>query len=235
MVLSPSDARMLSAHRVPGVVHVPNGVWLHDSSEPGRTQPLENGAVADADTRERPLTVIAVGRLERQKAFDRLIRVAGLLAGTHPGRFRYRIVGDGSERNALQQLAIRTGVEDIVEFAGGQQPQIVRDLYRQADIFALPSVWEGFPLTLVEAWSAALPAVVARVGAIPHLVHDEVDGLLVDATNDEEISSVLARLANDPSLRHALAAAGRKRVVNEFDWRRISGRVECVYMAALGR
>jgi glycosyltransferase involved in cell wall biosynthesis len=179
--------------------------------------------------------VIAVGRLERQKALDRLIRVAGLLGDRYPGRFRYQIVGDGSERRTLEQLAAHLGVDGIVEFTGSQPPDVVRDLFRQADLFALTSVWEGSPLTLLEAWSAAVPVVASDVGAVPQLVRDGADGLLVDATKDDEIGAALVRLADDPGLRHALAVAGRERVEAEFDWRRIGCRVERVYREALGR
>jgi glycosyltransferase involved in cell wall biosynthesis len=165
---------------------------------PPASPPSRNGA-----------TVIGVGRLEHQKGFDVLIDA---IARVPTGRLL--LVGEGTERRALEQRASRLGVADRVQITGWvENPRALLDT---ADVFALPSRFEGFPLAVVEAMFAALPVVAADVGSISEaVIHDET-GLLVEPDHVDALASALQRLLGDEERRRRLGHAGRRLALARF-------------------
>ena len=126
------------------MVVIPNPV-----APPGGPVPRKTGRVGRG-------TVLGVGRLVRQKGFDLLVRAFAAATRHHSG-WELVIAGEGPERAALAALAISCGVTDRVRLIGRQAD--LRRVYAEADVFALPSRWEGFPNALLEAMAAGLPAV----------------------------------------------------------------------------
>ena len=95
------------------------------------------------------------------------------------------------------------GLNPHVIFEGWQNAEAVRALYHQADIFVLPSFAEGIPVVLMEAMAMEIPCVATRITGIPELIRDPMDGLLVTPSSEEELAAAMARLMDDPKLRHA--------------------------------
>ena len=87
------------------------------------------------------------------------------------------MVGSGREEARLQEQAARDGIGDAVFFLGARRD--VAELYRAMDVFALSSLWEGGPITLIEAMASGLPVVATPVGIVPEVVRDGVNGFLV--------------------------------------------------------
>lgn len=161
-----------------------------------------------AERAEAPLRVLFVGRMvEAKGARVLLASLAQLRARGVP--IEATLVGDGPDRAAIEAAAARLGVADIARFPGAISQDAIRDYYRAADVFCLPSFAEGIPIVVMEAMAMRRPVVTTPVGAICELVVDGVTGLLVPPGRADALADALARLAADPRLRADLAAAGR--------------------------
>lgn len=176
-----------------------------------------------------PFEILCVGRLVARKGF--YVLFAALERLVREGRtVRLRIAGDGPERLGLERDAAERGLMRHVIFEGWQNTAGVCALYQQADIFALPSFAEGIPVVLMEAMATEIACVATPIAGIPELIRNEVDGLLVQPSNEEELAAALARLLDEPELRLRLGKSARQRVVECYDL----GRNTAEFAAMLG-
>ena len=164
--------------------------------------------------------VLFVGHLVPVKALDVLLRAWALVPshGLDGPAARLILIGEGGERAALERLARQEGVAERVEFLGPLPQAVVADWIAAADLLCLPSHAEGSPNVVVEALASGTPVVASRVGGIPGLVDDGVNGLLVPP-------------ADPPALAAALAAA----LLRDWDAGRISASIAHLTWSALGR
>jgi colanic acid/amylovoran biosynthesis glycosyltransferase len=162
------------------------------------------------------LRILCVSRLTRGKGLPLLLEAIASLV--HEGvEATLTVVGDGPERAALERRARALGVAGQLELLGSVSQDEIRALYDQADAFCLPSFAEGVPVVLMEAMAAGLPVVATAIAGVPELVEHERSGLLVRPSRADELAAALERLARSPELRESLGAAGRERVVEEYD------------------
>lgn len=169
-----------------------------------------------------PITVGAVGRVERQKGFDVLIRALPDVAEAH-----VVVVGEGTERLSLQRLAGELGVADRVSWVGWSAT--ARDHLSSFDVFVLPSRYEGFPLTVLEAMLAELPVVASDVGSVREAVIDGETGLLVPPDDPAALSTAVGRLAADAESRRTLGVRGRGLVLGRYTAAAMARRFEDLY------
>ena len=149
---------------------------------------------------------ILVARLVPIKTIDIYIRAVAEVARTRPG-VRALIVGDGPLRQDLESLAKTLGVSANVTFAGQQTN--VEDWLRRSRVFVLTSESEGLALSMMEAMTAGLPAVVSRVGDLGDLVDDGHTGYLVGERTPEAFAAKLALLLDDPQRYREFSAAAK--------------------------
>jgi len=124
-------------------------------------------------------------------------------------------VGDGVLRKTLEDRARELGLgSDRVCFAGITSQ--VEEFLSKSDLFVLSSLYEGIPLTVLEAYSAGLPVVATNVGGIPDIVTDGENGILVELNNEEKLSSALIKLKNDKKLYEEMSKANKEKAKN-FD------------------
>ncbi|WDF57139.1 glycosyltransferase [Mucilaginibacter sp. KACC 22063] len=114
-------------------------------------------------------TFVTIGRLERVKNHSALIECAAMLKGQFD--FEIQLVGDGILREDLQKAALDKGVADILKFCGYQSN--VAEICSRAHVFLLPSLWEGFPISLLEAGASGIPVLSTPVGSIPEVIGKE--------------------------------------------------------------
>ncbi len=196
----------------PGKVAVlPNGI---DPEQADRALAAIGGGAREALglSRADPV-VVSIGRLHRQKGFDVLLEAFRALARRHP-RSRLLIGGDGPERQRLRARCIDLGLGGHVSFLGAVADPW--EILAAADIFVLPSRYEGMPNVLLEAMSASLPVVATAVGAVPEMVRDGGEGYLVAAEDDDALLAALDRLARHPELRRRMGRQGRHTVEARF-------------------
>jgi glycosyltransferase involved in cell wall biosynthesis len=186
------------------------------------------GAPADA-----PLAGI-IARLTEQKAhrclFDAMASTAKL------ERLHVIVVGDGDLREDLRARVERLGLSARVHFLGARRD--LGNLLAAIDLFVMPSLWEGLPLSMVLAMGAGLPVVATRVAGIPEVVQDGVTGLLVPAADVTALGSAMATLVSDPSYGRTLGAAAAAFVRPRFGVDRYVESVTGVYdrlLAEAGR
>lgn len=171
-----------------------------------------------------------VGRLAPQKGQWHLIEAMRTVVAAGEN-VALAIVGEGPLRESLQQQVVTAGLDRHVVFAGFRQD--APDLMRAFDVFALPSLWEGFGLVLLEAMAVARPIVASRVSAIPEVVEDGVTGLLVPPGDARALAEALLFLRRDAVRRERLGAAGAERLRREFALERVLERTAAVYRAVL--
>ncbi len=178
---------------------------------------------------EKPV-VVAVGRLSKEKAFNILIEsFADLLATGFDATLL--IAGDGPEREALQQQIANLQVEHSVRLLGHVSNP--RSVYAAADVFALSSTSEGLPNCLLEAMACGVPVVATTVGAVPTVIADEFNGLLVSPGNSQLLTLAMSRLLSNGELRDQLAAAGRNTIESRYSFARRMQKVVAVYDSVL--
>ena len=141
------------------------------------------------------------------------------------------MVGDGPDREHLEQRAQELGVVRDTLFLGYQEE--VAPFYAAFDALVLPSGNEGTPVSAIEALAAGRPVVATRVGGVPDVVRDGEDGFLVEAGATDDLADRLAQLARDPDLRERMGKKGRERVVPRYAVDRLVGDVDRLYRELL--
>ncbi|WP_215815363.1 glycosyltransferase family 4 protein [Pimelobacter sp. 30-1] len=183
---------------VPGTrVHVvPNGVtdaWLGPAPAP---RPART---------EGPVRAVWVGLMQPVKRVPDLVRAVAEVPG-----LELVLVGDGPERARVEAAVAATGTGDRVRFAG-----YIADpsaLVREADLFVLSSAAEASPMALLQAMACGVPAVATRVGGVPEVLRDGVEGLLVRPGDHAQWVAALGALTDDRARREAMGAAARARI-----------------------
>ena len=158
------------------------------------------------------LLMAIIARLTAQKAhsvlFDALAKTPQL------NDVHLLVIGDGELRDALAQQSQALGLSDRIHFAGPRRD--LGNVLAASDVFVMPSLWEGLPLSLVLAMGAGLPVVATSVAGIPEVIDDTISGLLVERGNATELGTALATLASDAAARARLGAAAREKVRSRF-------------------
>ena len=168
------------------------------------------------DPERTGLTALFVGRLDGVKGVPILIDAVTELAGKHPD-LKLRLVGDGPDRKALEAEVTFRGLQDRVTFLGYKSQSEVAEELARADVFVLPSFAEGVPVVLMEAMAAQVPVLTTRIAGVPELVENGVSGRLVPPGDTTAFTAALDDLLSSPAQRKAMGAAGRQRVVADYD------------------
>jgi len=158
--------------------------------------------------------LISVGRLVKQKGYPILIDALKKLS-LERDDFVSIILGGGEDRESLEKMVIEVGLEKKVLFLGNKQN--VREYLVASDIFVMPSLFEGLPLSLLEAMSCGLPVVATSVGGVPEVITDSSLGLLVEENNPEDLLGKIKYLLSLPKEDlEEMGIVGRKRIQENF-------------------
>lgn len=174
----------------------------------------------------RPL-VLTPARLNAQKGHPTLFEAIAKVPDAV-----FALAGDGPEREPLEALARRLGIADRVRFLGRRED--IPQLLAVSDVFALPSLYEGSSLAVLEAMAAGIPIVSSAIGGTDELIEDGRSGLLVPPGDAEALATALRRLLAEPDLGAEMAARARERVDAGLRREQIAGRVTGVYRELLG-
>lgn len=169
---------------------------------------------------EPGVEVLYAGRLRTRKAVAMLIEAFSRVHEQAPTA-RLVVAGDGEQRPALEEQVRRLDLADTVRFAGAVPHDRMPELYAAADVFCLPSLYEGFPLAILEAMAAGLPVVATSVAGNPEAVEDGVHGRLVEAEDAAGLAVALLDLIEDEDARRRMGRQARQRVEEEFSIERI--------------
>jgi phosphatidylinositol alpha-mannosyltransferase len=227
IAVSPA-ARDLVAHYFPGeYVIIPNGIDVERFGS--RTvRPIER--YMDG----RP-NILFVGRLEKRKGFEYLLRAFVQVKVAVPG-VRLLVVGafDKEDKAPYVQFARKHGLHEV-RFIGYVSSDDIPRYYRTAHVFCAPSTgFESFGIVLLEAMAAGVPIVASKIPGYCHVLTDGREGLMVEPGDPEALAQALIWLLRHPGERARMGAAGRQ-TAQEYDWCKIARQVVGYYDELLTR
>lgn len=177
-----------------------------------------------------PPTIVAVGRLVRQKNHELFLRAAAEVTKAH-ATCRFVIVGEGPLRGELEAFANRLGLTPRLTFAGERRD--VEAILREASMFWLTSRWEGMPNAVLEALASGLPVVACDVGGVREILTSGEHGFVVPSDQAEGFVRHTLELLGDSERRRRVAEAARRRAL-EFAIPAMVGKLTRLYGEVLG-
>ncbi|MCP4230085.1 MAG: glycosyltransferase family 1 protein [bacterium] len=199
------------------MIVVPPGVDVHRFNP--RPQPDEAEAKFAADD-----FIFALSRIDSNKGLDYLLYAFDKIKGKSDTKL---VIGGGSKQpkqheqdvlGGLKTIVAERGMEGDVTFAGYVPDEELAPYYRRAKVFVLPSKFEPFGMTALEAMACGTPVVATSLGGIKHNLEDGVDSLLVDPSDTDALAQALASILEDESLRTDLSGNGLEKIRREFAW-----------------
>lgn len=166
--------------------------------------------------------IVSVGQLKERKGFSYLLKACRILADRGHW-FNCHIIGDGPQRKSLESELESLSLGKYVKLCGALTHQEVIEKYRQASLFVLPAILasdgdrDGIPNVILEAMAMELPIVSTDHSAIPEVVENDINGLLVPPADEQVLADALESLLNDPQYRQELGSRGRDIVLEKFD------------------
>lgn len=178
----------------------------------------------------RALVIGTLSRLSIEKGLDRFIRAAVLVAREFP-LARFVIYGDGDEKKRLESLAHDLGIEGRIDFRPWTKD--VRAALQGIDVYVMPSLREGLPISLLEAMSAGRPAVASDIEGIRDVIENGVDGILVDTADAEAFAKAIISVCRDPQKAAQMGRKGFEKVRACFTVEREMQRMREIYREIL--
>ena len=186
--------------------------------------------------------VLYVGRFDRRKGIETLVRAVGesevkqqpnlklmIAGGSTPGR------KDGKERERIEGIVKELGLQDITIFPGRVEHKDLVYYYAAADVCVVPSHYEPFGLVAIEAMASHTPVVASQVGGLKYTVVNEVTGLLAPAQDVQAFKDAIAQILSNPAWQQQLGANARERVESKFSWDGVATQLDEQYLSELSK
>ena len=186
------------------------------------------GLFPDLGTRSQLIAVVANMNVETKGHAD-LIRAAAEVSREF-GDAKFLLIGDGAERARLEAMTAELGLSKTVLFLGRRND--VPSILACCDLFVLPSWAEGLPNSVLEAMAAGLPVVATRVGGIPEIIDDGVNGLLVAPRDSHALAAAILQLLGNEELAKQLGRSAQDRVRAQFNFERLLSELDSLYVEA---
>lgn len=175
--------------------------------------------------------ILFVGTLRPVKGVKYLIEAMKTITDKNKNT-RLFLVGDGEERKYLENLVRTLNIERYVTFIGKVQNDKVPEYMTASDVFVLPSLSEGFPVTVVEAMASGLPIVATDVRGLPEIIKNDENGFLVEPKNPNRIAEKVLLLLEDDELRERISRNNKEEVI-KYSWESVVEKLEKVYLGCL--
>jgi glycosyltransferase involved in cell wall biosynthesis len=175
--------------------------------------------------------VLSVGRLRVQKGHTYLLEAIPEVLDQFPDTI-FAVAGEGELRADLEAKAQELGIAGAVRFLGNVAN--MAELLNIADLFVLPSLWEGLPLALLEAMMAGLPVVATQVEGVEEVIQSYQNGLLVPPADPEALRKAIIQLLEDDRQRAQLGQAAQATIINKFTVDRMCKAYEALFLSLPG-
>ncbi len=179
-------------------------------------------------------TLVTVAHLESHKNQASVIRALAALASRHP-RLRYELIGQGPDREALEELARSLGVGDRVSFLGGMPHDAALVELSRCHIHVMPSIHDAFGVAHVEAMAAGLPAIGGEGTGAEDIAGAGEGMLLVPPGDVTALARAIERIVGDEAERDRLGEAARRTASEHFSWGRNAEETVALYEEVLER
>jgi glycosyltransferase involved in cell wall biosynthesis len=173
--------------------------------------------------------LLAVGNLVPEKGFQLLLEAIKILKSEYPD-LRLSIVGSGPEESRLRAECSQLGMQDHVTFLGAIPHSEMPEHYRRADTFCLSSLREGCPNVILEALATGIPVVATKVGGVPELVRDGLNGFLANDHSPEAIAHAITQVIERAWIPDEI----RSTVANR-SWEKVADEIEAVFQKVLSK
>lgn len=216
-----------SEERWPDLHVVHCGIDLAEFAPPSHPSPSPH-----THTTPGPLRLVTVGRLHSIKAYPLLVRACKSL-GDSGIDWTLDMIGEGSQRGAIEQAARSCGVHDRVRLLGPVAPEDLRARFAGYDAMVVSSFMEGVPVVLMEAMASGLPVLATGVGGVPELVTHAVSGVIVPPGSADSLADGLKQLAMRRSDFHDMGKAGRAAIAEHFSIEQTAQGMKSLFDRAL--
>jgi glycosyltransferase involved in cell wall biosynthesis len=176
--------------------------------------------------------VLFVGRLVEQKGVDSLIKAFGNLSRDRPN-LMLCVVGDGPMKPYLHRLSLKLNITDKILWFNYVPHDIIPYLYASSTVFVLPSSIEPLGIAILEAMASGKPVISTKVGGIPDIISDGVNGILVEPNNVPALESALRILLSKEKLATRMGEEGRRLAERKFSWEIIGKKIVSIYEQAI--
>lgn len=200
------------------------------------TTAMFEGATMERVSRQRSdsaIRILFLARFVAEKGVHELLRAFKEVSRDNANAVLI-MAGDGPELGAARAWCRRERLLDRVSFPGFVRGLQKAQLLVDADIFVLPSHGEGCPVALLEAMGAGLPVIVTRVGGIPDIVADAVNGIVLDRHDEEAIAAAIRELLRDEGLRSRMSRRNAEQAWSNYEARRVTEGIEAHYREIIG-
>jgi len=171
--------------------------------------------------------LLFVGGLRPIKGVGYLIKAMSIVKQRY-GNIRLLIIGDGEDRQTLEELAKKLNLARCISFLGQVANEAIPEYMIASDILVLPSLSEGFPVTILEAMATGLPIVTTRVRGLPEIVREGKNGFLVEPKNPEQITEKVLLLLENDDLMQKISGNNREKA-KHYSWERVAQNLEEIY------
>lgn len=199
---------------------------LHNAIAPG-----DKGARGCADSRDSgkvkgEILIGIIGRLSPEKDIPSFLRAAGLVTA-RTDKAKFVVVGDGPERDRLEQMARDMGLDGRVRFTGFVDD--MGPIYSSLDVLVISSITEGLPLVVLEAMKHGIPVVSTRVGGIPEVIDDGVDGILVEPREADALFRAIESVILDDKKYAKISRNAVTKIREKFNQSAWIRKIEQIY------
>lgn len=173
-----------------------------------------------------------VSRLSYEKGIDKLINALPDIIKEY-NNIKLIIVGQGSERSNLESLASNLNISSYISFEGLQAKENLEKYYNSFDIVVVPSRFEGFGLTAIEAMSYEVAVVASKADGLKEVIEDRINGILVSNEDPKEYAKEILALINSKEKRNTIGKNARKRVIENFSFENFENKTISLYKSIL--
>ena len=171
-----------------------------------------------------------IGSLTEEKGHIYLLEAARKVIDVVP-ECRFLIIGDGGQRQFLQEKTAHLWLSEKILFAGSRKD--VPEILSMLDAFVLPSIKEGLPMALLEAMASKVPVIATSVGAIPNVIEDGINGLLIPPKNSDAISEAINKMLSNGDSAKEMELKGFEKVRDHYSSKQMAIKYLAVYKELL--
>jgi len=217
-----ADKMRLAGIRKERICLIENGININRFTGNGSGESVKESLGIKKEAR----VIASVGSLTKEKGHAYLCEAAPRIIERFPEAI-FLLVGDGLEREGLEQKAVSLKIRGKVIFAGMRKD--IPEILSMVDVFVLPSLLEGLPIALLEAQAAKVPIIATSVGAIPKVVDDGVTGILIPPKAPEAIEKAIIRILSNKKASQEMAEKGFEKVKDIFSSEKMAAKYFSVY------
>lgn len=167
-----------------------------------------------------------VGRLSKQKGMEYYLKAVPMVIRKHPNII-FLVIGSGEDEESLKKLVYKLNIQKHVRFMGYRSD--IQNIMMQLDLIVLSSLWEGFPLTPIEAYSVKKTIVATAVDGTTEIVNDGIDGFLVEPKNSKAIAEKICQLIEDKTLKRKFEEKAYGKYTSEFSFEKFAQKYVIYY------